>query len=159
MRASVIASKRRFQLSTQSLNTYLVGVLFEIEFFQRTKDHPGGETLRRNSGQFANERNAETYGITRRPKEADGFRLWKDGALLTTVSIGSRPNDVFALASLQQACQQSHSNKLGKACSVHFRHDVSAIDLDCSRTDAQIERNDLVGLAGDKSLQDIALAS
>lgn len=87
-------------------------MLFEIEFFQRTKHHPDGETLRRNSGQFASERDAETYGITRRPEEADGFRLWKDGALQKTVSIGRGPSDVSALTSLQQARQQSHSNKL-----------------------------------------------
>jgi hypothetical protein len=35
------------------------GMKFEIEFFVRSEDHPDGWTIRRNSGQFASEQDAE----------------------------------------------------------------------------------------------------
>jgi hypothetical protein len=35
---------------------------FEIEFFLRSHDQPDGKTIRRNSGQFAREKDVETYG-------------------------------------------------------------------------------------------------
>jgi hypothetical protein len=62
-------------------------MLFQIEFFRRTKEEPNGLVVRRNSGQCASERDAETYGLTRRPDDADGFRILKDGAVRKTVSI------------------------------------------------------------------------
>jgi hypothetical protein len=62
-------------------------MLFQIEFFRRTKEAPEGETFRRHSGQFASERDAETYGLTRRPENADGFRILKDGTVRKTISI------------------------------------------------------------------------
>jgi hypothetical protein len=62
---------------------------FEIEFFLRSHDQPDGKTIRRNSGQFASENDVETYGLLKRPPEADGFRIWKDGVLRKTVSIRS----------------------------------------------------------------------
>ena len=61
-------------------------MLFQIEFFGRTKEEPDGVVVRRNSGQFASEGDAETYGLTRRPDEADGFRISKDGTVRKTVS-------------------------------------------------------------------------
>jgi hypothetical protein len=66
---------------------YLGAMMFEIEFFHISKDQPDGVTIRRNHGQFASERDAETYALTRRPDDADGFRIWKDGIILGTVSI------------------------------------------------------------------------
>ena len=36
---------------------------FEIEFFLRSHDQPDGKTIRRNSGQFASEKDVETYGL------------------------------------------------------------------------------------------------
>ena len=65
------------------------GMRFQIEFFRRTKAEPDGEILRRNSGQFASEKDVEIYGLTRRPEEADGFRILKDGAIRKTVLIRS----------------------------------------------------------------------
>jgi hypothetical protein len=65
----------------------------EIEFFVRSHDQPDGKTIRRNSGQFASENDAETYGLLKRPPEADSFRIWKDGALRKTVSIRSERDD------------------------------------------------------------------
>jgi hypothetical protein len=62
-------------------------MLFQIEFFRFTKDEPDGVTIRQNSGHFASERDAETYGLTRRPEDADGFRIVRDGAVRKTVSI------------------------------------------------------------------------
>ena len=62
-------------------------MLFQIEFLRRTKDEPDGIVVRRNSGQFASERDAETYGLTRHPNDADAFRILKDGAVRKTVSI------------------------------------------------------------------------
>ena len=61
----------------------------EVEFFQCTQDRPDGMTIRRNSGQFASEKDAETYGLLKRPEQADGFRIWKEGVLRKTVSIRS----------------------------------------------------------------------
>jgi hypothetical protein len=60
---------------------------FHIEFLRYTQECPDGEVIRRNSGQFASERDVEIYGLTRRPEEADGFRILKDGAVRKTVSI------------------------------------------------------------------------
>ena len=65
------------------------GHVFEVEFYQHSEAHPDGKTIRRNSGQFASERDAETYGLSRRPEQADGFRIWKDGTLRKTVSVRS----------------------------------------------------------------------
>ena len=62
---------------------------FEIEFFHCTKNDPDGKPIRRNSGQFASEKDVEIYGITKRPENADGFRILKDGALRKTVLIRS----------------------------------------------------------------------
>ena len=61
-------------------------MLFQIEFFRCTNEEPQGKTIRRNSGQFASERDAEIYGFTARPEGADGFRILKDGAVRKTVS-------------------------------------------------------------------------
>ena len=66
---------------------------FDVEFFQHSHKHPNGKTVRRNSGQFASEKDAETYGFLKRPEQADGFRIWKDGALRKTVSIRSEEHD------------------------------------------------------------------
>jgi hypothetical protein len=62
---------------------------FQIEFFRRTEGEPDGEIIRRNSGQFASEKDVEIYGLTRRPEEADGFRILKDGVVRKTISIRS----------------------------------------------------------------------
>lgn len=64
-------------------------MLFEIEFFQRTKSEPDGKTVRRNQGQFASEKDVETYGLINRPEGADGFRILVNGAVRKTVSIQS----------------------------------------------------------------------
>ena len=75
------------------VTTYCRVMRFEVEFFHRSHDHPDGKTIRRNSGQFANEKDAESYGLMKRPEQADGFRIWKDGALCRTVSIRSERHD------------------------------------------------------------------
>ena len=62
-------------------------MLFHIEFFRCTNQEPQGKIIRRNSGQFASERDVEIYGLTKRPLDADGFRILKDGAVRKTVSI------------------------------------------------------------------------
>lgn len=62
-------------------------MLLQIEFFRRSNENSDGEPLRRRSGQFANERGAETYGRMRRPESADGFRIQKDGMVRKTVLI------------------------------------------------------------------------
>jgi hypothetical protein len=62
-------------------------MLFQIEFLRRDADEPNGIVVRRNAGQFASEKDAETYGLTKHPAEADGFRILKDGAVRKTVSI------------------------------------------------------------------------
>ena len=62
-------------------------MLFQIEFFRCTNEEPQGKTIRRNSGQFASERDVEIYGLTARPEDADGFRILKDGVVRKTVSI------------------------------------------------------------------------
>ena len=54
---------------------------FEIEFFRCTNEEPHGKTTRRNSGQFASERDLEIYGLTARRDDADGFRILKDGTV------------------------------------------------------------------------------
>jgi hypothetical protein len=60
---------------------------FQIEFFRRTAEKPDGEVVRRNSGQFASEKDVEIYGVTQRPEDADGFRILRDGVVRRTVSI------------------------------------------------------------------------
>jgi hypothetical protein len=69
------------------------GMRFQIEFIRYTQERPGGEVIRRNSGQFANEKDVEIYGLTRRPEDADGFRIVTDGAVRKTVSIRSETHD------------------------------------------------------------------
>jgi hypothetical protein len=61
-------------------------MLFQIEFFQRTKENPDGAVVRRNSGQFASEKDVEIYAVIQRPEDADGFRILMDGAIRKTVS-------------------------------------------------------------------------
>ena len=65
----------------------VVKMLFQIEFFRCTNQEPQGKTIRRNSGQFASERDAEIFGLTARPEAADGFRILKDGTVRKIVSI------------------------------------------------------------------------
>jgi hypothetical protein len=72
---------------------HIVGMRFEIEFFIETDDQSEGRTIRRNSGQFASERDVEIYGLTQRPEEADGFRILKDGVVRKTVSIESEKHE------------------------------------------------------------------
>ena len=62
-------------------------MLFQIEFFRCTNEESQGKTIRRNSGQFASERDAEIFGLTARPEAADGFRILKDGTVRKIVSI------------------------------------------------------------------------
>jgi len=64
-----------------------------LNFFVAVKVIPTGETIRRNSGQFASEKDVEIYGLTRRPENADGFRVWKDGIVRKTISIRSESHD------------------------------------------------------------------
>jgi hypothetical protein len=68
-------------------STYCRMMRFEIEFFRCTKQEPDGKVIRRNTGQFASERDVEAYGLIMRPDDADGFRISKDGVLRKTVSI------------------------------------------------------------------------
>ena len=62
-------------------------MLFQIEFFRCTNEEPNGKTFRRNSGQFSSERDAEIYGITTRPEDADGFRILNNGIVRKKVLI------------------------------------------------------------------------
>lgn len=62
-------------------------MLFQIEFFRRVEGKPDGVIVRRNSGQFASEKDAEIYGVSQRPEDADGFRILRDGTVRKTVSI------------------------------------------------------------------------
>jgi hypothetical protein len=57
---------------------------FEIEFFRCTKEAPDGRIIRRNTGQFASQRDV---ALTMRPDGADGFRILQNGTLRKTVSI------------------------------------------------------------------------
>jgi hypothetical protein len=68
-------------------------MLFQIEFFRRIEGVSYGQTIRRNSGQFASEKDAEIYGLTKRPEEADGFRILKDGVVRKTISIRSETHN------------------------------------------------------------------
>ena len=56
-------------------------MLFQIEFFRCTNEEPN------NSGQFSSERDAEIYGITTRPEDADGFRILNNGIVRKKVLI------------------------------------------------------------------------
>jgi hypothetical protein len=60
---------------------------FQIEFFRYTGEKPDGVVVRRNSGQFASEKDVEIYGVTQRPEDADGFHILRDGVVRKTVSI------------------------------------------------------------------------
>jgi hypothetical protein len=64
-------------------------MLLQIEFFRCTTQEPQGETIRRNSGQFASERDAEIFGLIARPEDADGFRILKYGTVQKIVSMGT----------------------------------------------------------------------
>ena len=69
------------------IKTEPVPMLFQIEFFRRTEGKTDGLVVRRNSGQFASEKDAEIYGVTQRPEDADGFRILKDDTVRQTISI------------------------------------------------------------------------
>jgi hypothetical protein len=74
-------------LESAAVRLYCRGMRLQIEFFRRTEEAPDGLVVRRNSGRFASERDAEIYGLTGRPDDVDGFRILKDGALRKTVPI------------------------------------------------------------------------
>ena len=59
----------------------------QIDFFRHTEEEPGWIIVRRKSGQFASQRDAEIYGLTKRPEAADGFRILRGGVIQKTVSI------------------------------------------------------------------------
>jgi hypothetical protein len=60
---------------------HISGMRFEIEFLQHSNEHPDGIVIRRNSGQFARERDVEIHAITGRPEDAEGFRILRDGVV------------------------------------------------------------------------------
>ena len=63
---------------------------FQIEFLRNTTKENGEEVIvRRNSGQFASERDVEIYGLTRGPEGASGFRILKDGIVKKSVTISN----------------------------------------------------------------------
>jgi hypothetical protein len=68
-------------------------MLFQIEFFRGPTDKPGDDIVRRNSGQFASEKDVEIYGRMKRPAEATGFRILKNGVVRKTIFIQSEAPD------------------------------------------------------------------
>jgi len=66
---------------------------YAIEFFRRTTVDPAGKTVSRYVGDFDNTEDAKAYGLTNRPDEADGFRLYLSGIPKGTVSVRSETHD------------------------------------------------------------------
>jgi hypothetical protein len=60
-------------LKSDIASPYHLAMRLEIEFFRQTSEEPGGTIVRRNTGQFASERDVEIYGLTMGPREANGF--------------------------------------------------------------------------------------
>ncbi len=77
----------RRELLTENPTKRACQMRFQIEFFRHSEGKPEGVVVRRNSGQFASEKDVEIYGITERPDDADGFRILKDDAVRKTVLI------------------------------------------------------------------------
>jgi hypothetical protein len=77
----------RLETGVTASNHLLWGMRFQVEFLHHSNEHADGIVIRRNSGQFAGERDVEIYAITRRPEDADGFRILRDGVVRKTVSI------------------------------------------------------------------------
>ncbi len=73
---------------------YHFGMTFEIEFFRRTKAHPAGKAVGRHKAEFANHEDAKAYGLINRPEEADGFRIYVDGAPKGEVSVRPEIHDI-----------------------------------------------------------------
>ena len=59
----------------------------------------------------------------------------------------------------QKPGDQRHAHEVGQACSLHLGHQVGPVDLDRARADAEIEGDDLVGVARHQPLQHLALAT
>ena len=66
---------------------------YAIEFFRRTTADPGGKTLDRYVGDFENTEEAQAYGLSNRPEEADGFRLYLSGIPKGTISVRPDKHD------------------------------------------------------------------
>ena len=68
-------------------------MLLEIEFFRRTSAEPAGKTVRRHVADFPSQKESESYGLSNRPDEADGFRIYDTGILRKTISVRPETHD------------------------------------------------------------------
>ena len=66
---------------------------YAIEFFRRTTADPAGKTVDRYVGDFENTEEAQAYGLSNRPEEADGFRLYLSGIPKGTISVRPDKHD------------------------------------------------------------------
>jgi hypothetical protein len=69
-------------------------MIFEIEFFRRTKAEPAGKTIERHQTDFASLKAAAEYGLINRPDAADGFRICCNDITKRTVSVRPGTHDV-----------------------------------------------------------------
>ena len=65
-----------------------------IEFFRRTTADPAGKTVGRHVGDFEDTEEAKAYGLSHRPEEADGFRIYLAGIPKGTVSVRPDTHEV-----------------------------------------------------------------
>ncbi len=66
---------------------------YAIEYFRRTNAFPTGKTIDRYVGDFDNNEDAQAYGLTNRPEEADGIRLYVSGIPKGTISVRPDKHD------------------------------------------------------------------
>jgi hypothetical protein len=68
---------------------------FQIEFFRRTTGDPHGQPLGDRLEGFSSRRAARMIAERHHPQKADGFRIYKDGALLISIDLtgGSRAEE------------------------------------------------------------------
>lgn len=66
---------------------------YAIEFFRRTTADPSGKTVDRHVGDFDNTEDAQAWGLSHRPDEADGFRIYAAGIPKGTISVRAETHD------------------------------------------------------------------
>jgi hypothetical protein len=69
-------------------------MLFEIEFFRRTKAVPSGKAISREKVDLIDHEAAKAYGLSNRPEEADGFRIYVKRVPKGEVSVRPDKHDV-----------------------------------------------------------------
>ena len=70
-------------------------MIYQLDFFHRTRDIPAGKTVRRHAADFDDLQAAREFGISELTHqtvlEIDGCRIYLDGVYQATISAHSEP--------------------------------------------------------------------